>query len=77
MFDNDTGRLLVKLIDTFQRCIRIVDVVIGKCFSLELFSSSNARWLDTRFNIKGGRLVRVFTVAEFLSALKLRCDVFG
>ena len=77
VFDNDTGRLLVKLVDTLQRSISIVDVVVGKLLALELLGSSDTPGCDTGLDIESRGLVRVFTVTEFLLALKLRRDVPG
>ncbi len=47
VFDDDAGRLLAKLIDTFQGGIRIVDVVIGEFLTLDLFSGGNTCWFGT------------------------------
>ena len=76
VLDNDTGRLLAELTDGFLCGIRIVDIVVGKFLALDLLGGSNTAWLDTRLHIKSGRLVGVFAVTEFLSALELWCDVF-
>ena len=77
MLDDDAGRLLSKLVDTFQCRIGIVDVVVGKRLTLQLYSGGNTGRFAAGFNIKGSRLMRVFTVTEFLPALELWCDIAG
>ena len=59
VFDDDTGRLLAELANTFQCRIRIIDIVVGKLFALELFGSSDASRLNAGLCIKPGCLVWV------------------
>ena len=67
MFDNRAGRSFrrIKFCDQFKRRIRVVDVVIGKFFSLMLHRRRDAL-TPAAVGVKGGGLMRVFSVTQAL-----------
>ena len=71
MFDNHAARIF-KLLDAFECCIGIGDVIKRKCFALNLHCAGNTGFLVSMRAVESGRLMGVFAVAHRLRMLKLQ-----
>ncbi len=74
MLDDDAGSSLVELLDTFQRGVRVRDVVVGQLLALELACRCNTRLADIALDKEGRLLVRILAVAHGLLALELHAQ---
>src|SRR5262249_61262542 len=72
MFQNGQRRLLIrKFGDEIRGSGQIEDVVIGKLFPVELYE------IIVESAVKGGGLVRVFAISQWLGELRLNVQTIG
>jgi len=70
MFNNrDGGFIAIRGVSKFRYefigCVCVVDIIIREGFALQLLGCGDARAIGA-VGVKGGCLVRVFAVAQFL-----------
>ena len=73
MLDDHTGRCF-ELFDTFERRIRIGDVVEGKRLALDLSGGGDTGFRRLFVGVERRSLVRVLAVAHFLRLVELQVD---